>query len=191
MNEINIFCKKAASRLPIIAKKVALVKKEIQVQSIENELLLVKNSLGDTFGDIVCFSKTDPGWLIEKYKILPIHEEKFLTQLDSIQKFLKQIKDMENCIVSKKKYWTEKEKVLKILENYNKQIEKIKKLKKEHFVNRKIHHDIFDTNFDTLIGKSSPWNILLEERRQLFLEHCELFQDTLDRKVLMDEFDDC
>lgn len=190
MNEINIFCKKSSSCLPIIAKKVAQVKREIQVKSIENELLLIKDSLGNTYGDIVCFSKTDPGWLIEKYKILPRQEEKFLTQLDSIQKFLKQIKDLENSIVSKKKYWTEKEKVLKILENYNKKIEKIKELKKEHFVERKIHYDVFDTNFDTLIGKSSPWNILLEERRQLFLEYCELFQDTLDRKISI-EFDDC
>ena len=189
MNEINIFCKKASSSLPIIAKKVAQIKREIQVKSIENELFLIKNSLGDTFGDIVCFSKTDPGWLIKKYKILPRQQEKFLSQLDSIHKFLKQIKEIENRIVSKKKYWTEKEKVLKILENYNKKIKKIKELKKEHFVDRKIYYDVFDTNFDTLIGRLSPWNILLEERRQLFLEHCELFQDTLDRKISI-EFDD-
>lgn len=190
MNEMNIFCKKASFCLPNIAKKVAKMKGKIQMQSVENELLVIKDALGDTFGDIVCFSKTNPNWLIKKYKILPRQQEKFLTQLESIHKFLKQIKDLENRIVSKKNYWIEKEKVLKILENYNDKIEKMKELKKEHLVDRKIHFDnVFDTNFDTLIGKSSPWNILLEERRQLFLKHYELFQNTLDRKISID-FDD-
>jgi len=190
MNEMNIFYKKASSCLPIIEKKIYKAKGEIQLKSIETELFIITDSLRDGLGDILCFSKTDPSWFIEKYKILPRQQEKFLTLLESIHQLFKQIKDLEKKIVSKKNYWMEKEKVFKILENYHKKIEKIKELKKEHFVDRKIHYDVFDTNFDTLIGKSSPWNILLEERRQLFLEHYELFQDRLDRKVLLDDFDD-
>ena len=153
------------------------------VSVFEKELLEMKHLLGDLLGDIICFSKSNPKWLVEKYKIDSKHEKKFLKQIESVCYYVKEIRILEEIILQKKRYWKNYEIVKSIVKEYDTKIEKLRHLNDSQkcVVDRK--DNLFDTTFDVFLGKQCAWNILLEQRRQKFMEEGQY----LSRKRFLNE----
>jgi hypothetical protein len=143
--------------------------KEIDISVFETELLEMKYMLGNLFGDIICFSKSNPKWLIEKYNIDSKHEKKFLKQIEAVCYYVKEIRILEEIILQKKSYWKNYEIVKNIVKEYDDKIERVRHLNHSQkcVVDRKTDCNLFDTTFDIFLGKQCAWNILLEKRRQL------------------------
>lgn len=169
MNSVDCFCKKASFRVPHIKNRIHRMK-EADVSVFETELLEMTHMLGNLFGDIICFSKSNPKWLIEKYNIDSKHEKKFLKQIEAVCYYLKQIGILKEIILQKKSYWKNCEIVKNIVKEYDAKIERLRYLNHSQkcVINRKEDCDLFDTTFDIFLGKQCAWNILLEHRRQLF-----------------------
>lgn len=159
MDKIDIFCRKVPSRLPKLLKKI---KTEKDIILIETEIFELKNLLGDTLGDIVCFSISEPEWLLEKYNIHFRQRKNFLSQLVKVRQLLKEINEIEKKINYKKMY----QKVLNILAKYDENIIKLKEFCKD----RKFDDSNWNMDFDVFFEKNCPWNILLEEKRQNFFK---------------------
>ena len=182
MNRITCFCKKVSLRVPYIKNRIYRVK-IADVSVFEKELLEMKHLLGDLLGDIICFSKSNPKWLVEKYKIDSKQEKKFLKQMESVCYYVKEIRILEEIILQKKRYWKNYEIVKSIVKEYDTKIEKLRHLNDSQkcVVDRK--DNLFDTTFDVFLGKQCAWNILLEQRRQKFMEEGQY----LSRKRFLNE----
>ena len=182
MNRITCFCKKVSLRVPHIKNRVHRVK-IADVSVFERELLEMKHLLGDLLGDIICFSKSNPKWLVEKYKIDSKQEKKFLKQMESVCYYVKEIRILEEIILQKKRYWKNYEIVKTILKEYDAKIQRLRHLNDSQkcVVDRK--DNLFDTTFDVFLGKQCAWNILLEQRRQKFMEEGQY----LSRKGFLNE----
>lgn len=168
MNRINCFCKKVSMRLPHIKNRIHRVR-VADVLVFQKELLEMKHLLGDLLGDIICFSKSNPKWLVEKYKIDSKQEKKFLKQMESACHYVKEIRILEEIILQKERYWKNYEIVKTIVKEYDDKIERLRHLKDSQkcVVDRK--DNLFDTTFDVFLGKQCAWTILLEQRRQKFM----------------------
>lgn len=184
MDRITCFCKRASFRVPHMKKRIHRVK-EMNISVFEKELLEMKHLLGDFLGDIICFSKSNPMWLVEKYKIDSKQEKKFLKQMESVCYYVKEIRILEEIILQKKRYWKNYEIVKSIVKEYDAKIERLRDLNHNQkcIVDRKGNCNLFDTTFDVFLGKQCAWNILLEQRRQKFMEEGQY----LSRKGFLNE----
>lgn len=184
MDSVDCFCKRASFRVPHIKKRIHRVK-EMNISVFETELLEMKHLLGDFLGDIICFSKSNPMWLVEKYKIDSKQEKKFLKQIEAVCYYLKQIHFLEEILLQKKSYWKNYEIVKSIVKKYDDKIERLRYLNhsQKYVVDRKEDCNLFDTSFDIFLGKQCAWNILLEQRRQKFMEEGQY----LSRKGFLNE----
>ena len=191
MKRITCFCKKVSLRVPHIKNRIHRVK-IADVFVFERELLEMKHLLGDLLGDIICFSKSNPKWLVEKYKIDSKQEKKFLKQMESVCYYVKEIRILEEIILQKKRYWKNYEIVKSIVKEYDDKIQRLRHLNDSQrlrhlndnekcVVDRK--DNLFDTTFDVFLGKQCAWNILLEQRRQKFMEEGQY----LSRKGFLNE----
>ncbi len=171
MDRITCFCKRVSFRVPHMKKRIHRVK-EMNISVFETELLEMKNLLGDFLGDIICFSKSNPMWLVEKYKIDSKQEKKFLKQMESVCYYVKEIRILEEIILQKKRYWKNYEIVKTIVKEYDDKIQRLRHLNHNQkcIVDRKGNCNLFDTSFDIFLGKQCAWTILLEQRRQKFME---------------------
>ena len=178
-------------RVPHIKNRIHRVK-IADVFVFERELLEMKHLLGDLLGDIICFSKSNPKWLVEKYKIDSKQEKKFLKQMESVCYYVKEIRILEEIILQKKRYWKNYEIVKSIVKEYDDKIQRLRHLNDSQrlrhlndnekcVVDRK--DNLFDTTFDVFLGKQCAWNILLEQRRQKFMEEGQY----LSRKGFLNE----
>ncbi len=158
-------------RLPHIKNRIYRVK-VADVSVFQKELLEMKHLLGDLLEDIIFFSKSNPKWLVEKYKIDSKQEKKFLKQMESACRYVKEIRILEEIILQKEKYWKNYEIVKTIVKEYDDKIQRLRHLNHNQkcIVDRKGNCNLFDTSFDIFLGKQCAWTILLEQRRQKFME---------------------
>lgn len=165
MKEVYHFCKTVPSKLFLLEKKLKHTKTIKELRQYEDELIEIRNSLSHTniFGDISCYFLTDPDWLVEKYKIKGRDKKRFLSYLPEVMFLLRQIEKMEKKINWKIMYF----KVMEILEIYD------DKIKNRKCFNRKTNDTDWNTEFDIFLGQNCPWNILLQEKRKLFLQYQE------------------
>lgn len=171
-------------RVPHIKNRIHRVK-IADVSVFETELLEMKHLLRDLLGDIICFSKSNPKWLVEKYKIDSKQEKKFLKQIEFVCYYVKEIRIVEEIILQKKRYWKNYEIVKSIVKEYDAKIQRLRYLNHNQkcIVDRKGNCNLFDTSFDIFLGKQCAWNILLEQKRQLFQQEGQY----LSRKGFLNE----
>ena len=184
MDRITCFCKRASLRVPHIKNRIHRVK-IADVSVFETELLEMKHLLRDLLGDIICFSKSNPKWLVEKYKIDSKQEKKFLKQIEFVCYYVKEIRIVEEIVLQKKRYWKNYEIVKSIVKEYDAKIQRLRYLNHNQkcIVDRKGNCNLFDTSFDIFLGKQCAWNILLEQKRQLFQQEGQY----LSRKGFLNE----
>lgn len=165
MQKIYNFCKKVPSKLFLLEKKIKHGKTMIEFRQYEDELMDIKNSFGEgnIYGDVSCYSLTDPEWLVEKYQLKGGERKKFIFHLPEIIYLLQKIQKLEKKIEWKIMYF----KVMEILQIYD------EKMKNGICFDRKTNENVWNTDFDIFLDKKCPWNILLQERRKLFSENQE------------------
>lgn len=162
MKEIYNFCKTVPSKLFILEKKIKFGKTIKELKQYEDELIEIRNSLSRTniFGDVSCYYLTDPEWLVEKYEIKGRDKKKFLSHLPEVMFLLRQIEKMKKKINWRIMYL----KVMEILQIYD------EKIKNRKSFDRKTNDNQSNTEFDIFLGQNCPWNILLQEKRKLYLQ---------------------